>query len=193
MSLLSEEDDLCGSVWEGRGELALLPARKGQAVVEIAGPISSHPPAATSVAACWRASAVPASMTPNRPFTTAAAALMAARAAISERSIRTPEMGKFSTARCVWAPQRAAAGTRTSPIESCSILCSPPRDTSLMLGTVAPGTELGVSGEDPWVARRGQIVIGDASKTATDNAEKAMLFFRESATVPVVWTAFGEE
>ncbi len=37
----------------------------------------------------------------------AAAALMAARAAISERSIRIPEIGKFSTARWVWAPQRA--------------------------------------------------------------------------------------
>ena len=31
-----------------------------------------------------------------------------------------PDTGKFSTARCVCAPHRAAAGTRTSPIVSCS-------------------------------------------------------------------------
>ena len=32
----------------------------------------------------------------------------------------SPEIGKFSTARWVCAPQCASAGTRTSPIESCS-------------------------------------------------------------------------
>jgi len=33
----------------------------------------------------------------------------------------SPEMGKFCTARAVWAPHKASAGTTTSPIESCSI------------------------------------------------------------------------
>ena len=36
-------------------------------------------------------------------------------------SIPTP-MGKFSRLRWVWAPQYLSAGTRTSPMESCSIL-----------------------------------------------------------------------
>ena len=31
-----------------------------------------------------------------------------------------PEMGKFSTARAVWAPHSASSGTRTSPMVSCS-------------------------------------------------------------------------
>ena len=33
-------------------------------------------------------------------------------------------MGKFSTLRWVWAPQHLSAGTRISPMESCSILYS---------------------------------------------------------------------
>src|SRR5688500_7294823 len=33
-------------------------------------------------------------------------------------------MGKLSTARAVWAPHRASAGTSTSPMESCSVLVS---------------------------------------------------------------------
>ena len=50
----------------------------------------------------------------------------------------SPETGKFSTARCVCAPQRAAAGTRTSPMVSCSIRYSScvvghgPRSTALL-------------------------------------------------------------
>jgi hypothetical protein len=35
-----------------------------------------------------------------------------------------PLIGKFSTARCVWACHFASMGTLTSPIESCSIRCS---------------------------------------------------------------------
>ena len=46
---------------------------------------------------------------------------MAASAEINDRSTVVPEIGKFSTARCVWACHLAALGTRTSPIESCSI------------------------------------------------------------------------
>ena len=40
---------------------------------------------------------------------------------MSARSIGRPEIGKFSTARWVCAPHSASAGTRTSPIESCSV------------------------------------------------------------------------
>jgi hypothetical protein len=36
----------------------------------------------------------------------------------------SPEIGKFSTARWVWAPYRALAGTLTSPKESFSIRIS---------------------------------------------------------------------
>src|SRR4051794_31336815 len=46
---------------------------------------------------------------------------MRARAAMCERSSVCPEMGKFSTARWVCARHLALAGTRTSPIESCSM------------------------------------------------------------------------
>src|SRR5674536_331591 len=60
-------------------------------------------------------------MTPSSALTAAAAPLIAASALISDRSIRSPETGKFSTARWVCARHLAAAGTRTSPMESCSI------------------------------------------------------------------------
>ena len=39
---------------------------------------------------------------------------------MSAGSTGWPEIGKFSTARWVWAAHRALRGTRTSPIESCS-------------------------------------------------------------------------
>ena len=47
--------------------------------------------------------------------------MIAASAPISSRSMGVPEIGKFSTARCVWARHFAQAGTRTSPMESCSM------------------------------------------------------------------------
>ena len=53
-------------------------------------------------------------------LTRAASPLINASARISARSTGRPEIGKFSTARCVCAPQQASTGTRTSPIESCS-------------------------------------------------------------------------
>src|SRR5436190_11582494 len=59
--------------------------------------------------------------TPSSRLTTEEAPLIEANAPIIARSIRSPEMGKLSTARCVCAPQRAAAGTRTSPMVSCSV------------------------------------------------------------------------
>ena len=43
-------------------------------------------------------------------MTVAAAPLIAARAPMSSRSIGVPEIGKFSTARCVWARHLAQRG-----------------------------------------------------------------------------------
>jgi hypothetical protein len=85
------------------------------------GKCSSHSPRATEAAAVPMASAVSCGRTPREALTAAAAPLMAASAAISSRSIGVPEIGKFSTARCVCARHFAHAGTRTSPMESCSM------------------------------------------------------------------------
>jgi hypothetical protein len=85
------------------------------------GNCASQRPSATSAAAALMASAMSDSITPSRALACAAAPLMRASAAISEASRRTPEIGKFSTARWVWAPHRAVAGTRTSPMLSCSM------------------------------------------------------------------------
>lgn len=85
------------------------------------GNCSSQSPRATSPAASWIASAMSLSSTPSRAFTFAAAPLMRARASMWARSMRWPETGKFSTARWVWARHLAPAGTRTSPMESCSM------------------------------------------------------------------------
>jgi len=85
------------------------------------GKCSSHSPRATADAASETASATFPSSTPRSALTAAAAPLIAASAPMSSRSIGVPEMGKFSTARCVWARHFAHAGTRTSPMESCSM------------------------------------------------------------------------
>src|SRR5688572_14872555 len=61
-----------------------------------------------------------AGMAPLSRFTSAAAALIRASARTSRRGKRTPLTGKFSTARWVWAPHRAVAGTFTVPRESVS-------------------------------------------------------------------------
>ena len=50
-----------------------------------------------------------------------------------EGSTVVPEIGKLSTALWVWACHFASSGTRTSPMESCSILY-PPRLLA-MIGT----------------------------------------------------------
>src|SRR5258708_29690922 len=61
------------------------------------------------------------SRTPSSALTRAAAPLIDASAPIRSCGSRVPDIGKFTTARCVWAPHRASAGTRTSPTESCSV------------------------------------------------------------------------
>ena len=71
------------------------------------GKWSSHWPRATSAAESWIARATSSGSTPSSWLTTLDAPLIDASAPISARSIRSPDTGKFSTARCVWAPHRA--------------------------------------------------------------------------------------
>ena len=82
---------------------------------------SSCFPRATSSAAVAMALAMAGSTTDSSALTQAAAALIRASAWMIGRGMVSPEMGKFSTARAVWAPHSASAGTSTSPIESCSV------------------------------------------------------------------------
>src|SRR5215211_1107877 len=89
------------------------------------GKWSSQAPSATSTATSWTAWATSLGRIFRRAFSSAAAPLIMARALMSRRSMRSPEMGKFSTARCVWAAHRASTGTRTSPMVSCSTRYSP--------------------------------------------------------------------
>lgn len=93
------------------------------------GNCSSQRPSATSPAAAAIASPSSASSTPSRTLTRAAACLTNPSALMCAAESGTPEIGKFSTARCVCACHLACTGTRTSPIESCSIrsaaACSP--------------------------------------------------------------------
>ena len=79
---------------------------------------ASCAPAATSSAAAAIAAARSSASTPIRPLTRAAAALTSPSARICARSRPRPEIGKFSTARCVCARHNASAGTRTSPMVS---------------------------------------------------------------------------
>ena len=85
------------------------------------GNASSWSPAATAVAAAWIAAAWSRSMTPSSPFVCAAACFTSPSACTSRGSIGVPLIGKFSTARWVWARHRASRGTCTSPMESCSV------------------------------------------------------------------------
>ncbi len=85
------------------------------------GKWSSQRPSTTSAAASAIAAATSSSTTPSSALTLAAAALIRPSASMCARSSRCPLTGKFSTARWVCARHLAWAGTRTSPIESCSI------------------------------------------------------------------------
>ena len=75
----------------------------------------------TASAAATIASAIAPSSTPSSLFARAAAFLTWASAWMWAGSRPWPEIGKFSTARWVWARYRAEAGTRTSPMVSCSM------------------------------------------------------------------------
>ncbi len=85
------------------------------------GKWSPWSPAATAAAACSTAVARSASSTSSSRLARAAACLTSASARTSRGSSGVPLIGKFSTARWVCARQSASAGTRTSPIESCSV------------------------------------------------------------------------
>ncbi len=85
------------------------------------GKWASCAPLATASAAATIASAMSCSSTPSSALARAAAFLTRASASMWRRSSVMPDSGKFSTARCVWARYRASAGTRTSPMVSCSM------------------------------------------------------------------------
>src|SRR6478735_7541449 len=106
------------------------------------GKCPSWAPAATSSAAVATASASAGSSTPASALTRAAAALTRARAWMISGGMPSPEIGKFSTARAVWAPHRASAGTRTSPIESCSTRSVMGPSSPRRLRSAAPSSEL---------------------------------------------------
>jgi hypothetical protein len=94
-------------------------------------------PDATVSAAAAIASATSPPTTPSSALTAAASPLIIASALIRAASTRWPEIGKFSTARWVCAPHSAAAGTRTSPIESCSTrYSSPPAPVCSLTGSL---------------------------------------------------------
>ncbi len=85
------------------------------------GNSSSHSPATTSPATAMIAFATSSAITPSSAFIAAAERLIAVSAWTRAGSTRSPLTGKFSTARWVCARHLALLGTRTSPIESCSV------------------------------------------------------------------------
>ncbi len=85
------------------------------------GKLPSSLPARTSSAAAASMSAEAWSMRPRRQLACAAAFFRVAKARMTSTGIVCPPMGKFSWLRCVWAPHKASAGTRISPMESCSM------------------------------------------------------------------------
>ena len=82
---------------------------------------SSCSPLTTSAAAVVIALACSVVRAPRSTLVCAAAALMRASAWMSAGSSGCPLIGKFSTARWVCARHSASFGTRTSPMESCSM------------------------------------------------------------------------
>ena len=85
------------------------------------GKCASWRPSATSAAAATMAAATSASSRPSSALAVAAALLISASARMNPRGIGRPLIGKFSTARCVWAPHSAQAGTFSSPMLSRSM------------------------------------------------------------------------
>ena len=59
-------------------------------------------------------------MVPSSALASAAARLRIANAEMMPAGMRSSPILKFSSERCVWAPQSALLSTRTSPMESCS-------------------------------------------------------------------------
>ncbi len=59
---------------------------------------------------------------PKRPFARAEAFFMEAMASTASIGMSSRPMRKFSSDRCVWAPQSLSEATRIPPMLSCSIL-----------------------------------------------------------------------
>ena len=72
---------------------------------------SSCSPSPTAIAARRIAAAVRRSSRSSSALVSAAAALIRPSARMNARGMRRPDTGKLSTARWVWAPHRASAGT----------------------------------------------------------------------------------
>ena len=85
------------------------------------GNSASRCPASTSSAAATIAPAFASSSTPSSALTSATAFLTSTSARTSASGSRSPEMRKFSSERCVCAPQSRSAGTSTGPKLSFSI------------------------------------------------------------------------
>ena len=85
------------------------------------GKCASCCPSATSRAAFCTATATSLFIRPSSELAPAAAHLTSPSAAMNWRGIVSPLIGKLSTARCVWAPQRASSGTCSSPMLSRSM------------------------------------------------------------------------
>ena len=81
----------------------------------------SQSPAATDTHASEMSEHIWASSTPSSSLARAAACLSWAKARMMPTGCVSVPMGKFSSERCVCAPHKASAGTRISPIESCSM------------------------------------------------------------------------
>ena len=101
---------------------------------------SSQPPSATSLGGRGDGGGTSSSRRPARALTSAAAALISGqRPDERRRRPARPEIGKFSTARWVWAPQRASPAPAPRPCVSCSIRNSPSCVVASAMGPVYPG------------------------------------------------------
>ena len=87
----------------------------------LSGKAPAWAPDRISSAAAQMSSALAGSSTPSSALATAAQRLRTANARITSGGMVSVPILKFSRLRWVWAPHGASAGTRTSPMESCSI------------------------------------------------------------------------
>src|SRR5690625_2363965 len=146
------------------------------------GKCSSCLPLITSSAACTMASATSCSMTPSSAFAPAAARFTCASARIWPDSNGVPLSGNVSTARWVWARYRADAGTRTSPIVSCSIRNLGASSVILLCCLIALPPSRGARGtwlraHGTWLRARGTWLRG--SGHLTERANASVLFVGE--------------
>src|SRR5690625_171640 len=144
------------------------------------GKCSSCLPLITSSTACTMASATSCSMTPSSAFARAAARFTCASARIWPDSNGVPLIGKFSTARWVWARYRADAGTRTSPMVSCSIRNLGASSVILLCCLIAQPPSRGARGT--WL--RGSWHLAEGSWQPSERANTSGIFVRKRALGP---------